>query len=141
MVVPDEVSDDRPEGEAAASHTHLVDFPEALEAFLTRLPELTVVLGPGSAAGLLRVQALVREGLAARDRGDVPAAVERVLAAMRALAEVAGASGVPEAPALVATADRFAAAMRRGAVHDARQAAEVMREESGSRLLPKGRRP
>lgn len=137
----DRAPDDDPRADAAAAHTHRVEFPEALEAFFTRLPELAVVLGPGSAAGLARVQALVREGLAARDRGDVAAAVERVLDAMRAFAEVAAGSGAPEAPMLAAMADRFAVALRRGAIGDAQRAADVMRKESGGRLLPKRPRP
>jgi|GEM_PF-1325840 len=126
-----------PDHGRSTPHTHLTEFPEALETLLTRLPELTVVLGSASAEGIARVQALVREGLAARARGDIPQAVERIVAAMSHLAAVAGRSGTPEAAMLAAMAERFAGALRRGAVAEAREAAEVMRERSGTRLVPR----
>ena len=60
-------------------HSHRIVFPEALEAFFLRIGELKVVLGPKSAAGVDGLEALIREGLAARERGDVPMAIARIV--------------------------------------------------------------
>ncbi len=136
MSVPPE---DGQEPRAHAAHSHLVEFPEALETLLARLPELVVVLGGRSAEGVARLQALVQQALAARDRGDIPGAARQVLTAMRELAQVAGRSGVPEAPMLAAMAERFAAPLLRGDIAEARGAADLMREQSGATLIP--RRP
>ena len=123
----------------AAPHSHLIAFPEALEAFYTRVGELRVILGPRAAAGVDGLEALMRDGLAARTRGDHPTAVRRVVAAMRRLAELASASDAAEGPMLRAMAERFAAALEHGALGDAKTAAEVMREESGSTIIPRRR--
>src|SRR5207247_855300 len=55
-------------------HSHLIDFPEALEALFSRLGELKIVLGPAAAPGVDEVERHLREGLAARERGDLGAA-------------------------------------------------------------------
>lgn len=120
-----------------SSHSHRIAFPEALEAFFLRIGELKVVLGPGSAAGVDALEALIRDGLAARERGDVPHAVARIVEAMTRLAELAGASDAAEAPMLRAMAEQFAGALSRGAVADARETADVMRERSGTVLIPR----
>lgn len=118
-------------------HSHLIAFPEALEAFFTRVGELKTILGPRFAPGVDQVEALIRQGLAARDRGDAPDAVRWVVEAMRRLAVLAGESGAAEGPMLAAVAERFAEALDRGALGQARETAEVMREQSGARLLPR----
>lgn len=92
-------------------HSHLIAFPEALEAFYTRIGELRVVLGPRAAAGVDGLEALLRDGLAARARGDQAQAVRLIVAAMRRLAELASASDAAEGPMLRAMAERFAAAL------------------------------
>ena len=46
-----------------AEHSHLVDFPEALEVLFSRLGELKAVLGPVAAPGLDQMEARLREGL------------------------------------------------------------------------------
>jgi hypothetical protein len=53
---------------AGKPHSHLVDFPEALEVLFSRLGELKLILGPAAAPGVDRVQELLRAGLAARER-------------------------------------------------------------------------
>jgi hypothetical protein len=122
-----------------APHSHLVEFPEALEAFFARVGELKIVLGPGAAAGVDGLEALIQEGLAARDRGDAATAVRRIVQAMERLADLAGASDAAEAPMLHAMARQFAAALGRGALGDAKAAAETMRERSGSTVIPRRR--
>jgi hypothetical protein len=122
-----------------APHSHLVEFPEALEAFFTRVGELKVVLGPKAAAGVDGLEALIQEGLAARDRGDPDTALRRIVQAMERLAELAAMSDAAEAPMLRAMAQQFAAALGRGALGDAKAAAETMRERSGSTVIPRRR--
>jgi hypothetical protein len=121
------------------SHSHLIEFPEALEAFFSRIGELKVVLGPRAAAGVDGLEALIREGLAARDRGDPGQAIQRIMQAMRRLAELAADSDAAEAPMLRAMAEQFAAALGRGDLGDAKAAADVMRERSGSAVIPRRR--
>src|SRR5207244_9932780 len=77
------------------SHSDLIDFPEALEALFSRMGELKVVLGPAAAPGVDEVERHLREGLAARARGDPGAAVVKITRAMDLLA-------APPAPAAAA---------------------------------------
>ena len=125
--------------DAAPPHSHLIEFPEALEAFFSRVGELRAILGPRAAAGVDGLEALMQQGLAARERGDRAAAVGLVVQAMRRLAELAADSDAVEAPLLRGMAENFAAALERGALGDAKAAAEVMRERSGSTLIPRRR--
>jgi hypothetical protein len=122
---------------AMAGHSHLIDFPEALEAFFSRVGELKHVLGPKGAEGMGAIEALIAEGLAARDRGDAATAVARIVEAMRRLAELASASGTPEGAMLRAMAERFRQAVGQADLSQAKDAAETMRAQSGSTLLPK----
>jgi hypothetical protein len=118
-------------------HSHLIEFPEALEAFFTRVGELQVILGPGSAAGVARLEALMQQGLAARDRGDAAAAVTRIVEAMDLLAELATTAPGLDGQMLRAMAENFRNALGRGSLGEAKAAADVMRDQSGSRLTPK----
>ena len=130
------MSDDRRREE---SHSHLIDFPEALEAFFSRIGELKAMLGPDAAPGVDVVAETLREGLAARDRGDAETAVTRIAEAMDRLAALASTADPSEGAMMRAVADHFRRALGRGAVGEAREAAEHMRERSGSVLRP--RRP
>ena len=121
------------------AHSHLIDFPEALHALFSRMGELKLVLGPAAAPGVDRVEQALREGLAARERGDVPIAVARIGAAMDRLAALAESADPAEGAMMRAVADHFRRALGRGSVGEAREAAEHMRERSGSVLHP--RRP
>jgi hypothetical protein len=127
------VADDHAKG----AHTHLVEFPEALEAFFSRVGELRAVLGPGGAEGVTRLEALIGEGLAARDRGDAAGAIARIVEAMDLLAELASRADSAEGPLLRAMALEFRAALARGSMSEAKGHAEVMRERSGSVLHPR----
>jgi hypothetical protein len=127
------------EDDANPPHSHLIAFPEALEAFFSRIGELKVVLGPAAAPGVDEVERYLREGLAARDRGDGATAVARIGQAMDRLAALAGSADPAEGALMRAVAERFRQALGRGALGDAKETAEVMRERSGSVLTP--RRP
>jgi len=120
-------------------HSHLLDFPEALATLFSRLGELKVVLGPAAAPGVDQVEAELRSALAARERGDVAAAVERIGGAMDRLATLASARDPAEGAMMRALAAHFRQALVRGALGDAREAADVMRERSGSVVTPKKR--
>jgi hypothetical protein len=122
-----------------ADHSHLIDFPEALEAFFSRVGELKHAVGQKGAEGVGHVEALIAEGLAARDRGDRATALARVVEAMQRLAELASDAGSPEGPMLRMMAERFRQAIGQADLSQAKGAAEVMREQSGSRLVPKKR--
>lgn len=120
-----------------AGHSHLVDFPEALQTLFSRMGELEVVLGPASAAGVDQVSDELRAALAARERGDVGAAVALIGRAMDRLAALASGRDPAEGAMMRALAARFREALVRGTLGDARETADVMRERSGSRVVPK----
>ena len=118
-------------------HSHLIDFPEALEALFSRMGELKVVLGPAAAPGVDEVERHLREGLAARERGDPGAAVVKITRAMDLLAALAGHADAAEGAMMRAMAERFRQALARGALGEAKETADVMRGRSGSVLAPK----
>ena len=118
-------------------HSHLIDFPEALEALFSRLGELKIVLGPAAAPGVDEVERHLREGLAARERGDLGAALAKLTHAMDLLAGLAGHADAVEGAMMRAIAERFRQALARGALGEARETADVMRARSGSVLTPK----
>jgi hypothetical protein len=122
------------QGPPDGAHTHLIDFPEALEVLFTRMDELKVVLGPAAAPEVDAVAATLRAGLAARQRGDVADGVGRIADAMERLAALAGRGDPAEGEAMRALAARFRQALGRGSVSEARAAADVMRARSGSVL-------
>ena len=119
------------------AHSHLVEFPEALEAFFTRIGELKVVLGGPAAPGVDRLEAVIQTALAARYRGDVAGAMRGIVAAMALLAELASKTPGVDAAQLRGMAAVFKQAIAHGALGEAKAVAETMREESGSRLIPK----
>ena len=129
------MSDDRDD----ATHSHLIEFPEALDAFFSRIGELKAMLGAAAAPEVDAVAELLREGLAARERGDASNAIARIGTAMDRLAALAESADPAEGAMMRAVADHFRRALGRGAVGEAREAAERMRERSGSVLHP--RRP
>jgi len=123
-----------------APHSHLIEFPEALDAFFSRIGELKAMLGPAAAPGVDAVAETLREGLAARDRGDAETAVTRIAEAMDRLAALASTADPAEGAMMRAVAEHFRGALGRGAVGEAREAAERMRERSGSTLEPRRRK-
>lgn len=122
---------------ADGPHSAFIEFPEALEVFFTRMDELKRVVGAAHANDVEQVGEALREALAARGRGDMPAAMQRIMQAIQHLSAVAGEALPADGPLLQAMASQFQQAMLRGSVGDAKAAAEVMREQSGSTLRPK----
>jgi len=119
------------------AHSHLITFPEALDVFVTRMGEITAALGSGKAEGVRARETRVQEARAARAQGDVPRAVGAIVRAMELLADLAGTDPTLDGPQLRAMAAQFRAAMARGAVADAKSAADVMREQSGTTVVPR----
>ena len=118
-------------------HSRLIEFPEALEAFFLRVGELKVVLGAPAATGVDRLEGVIQRALAARDRGDAPAAMAGIVEAMELLAELASATPGVDGVQLRGMAGAFKQALAHGALGDAKAAADVMRDASGSRLIPR----
>jgi hypothetical protein len=123
----------------APGHSHLVDFPEALEMLAARMGELKVVLGPRAAPGVDRIAEHLREGLAARGRGDLGVAMAKIGQAIDLLAALAGEMDPAEGAMMRAVAEQFKQALARGALGDARETAELMRKRSGSVVHPRKR--
>src|SRR2546428_10520907 len=107
-------------------HSHLIDFPEALEALFSRMGELKVVLGPAAAPGADEVERHLREGLAARARGDPGAAATKITRATDLLAGLPGHADAAEGAMMRALAERFRQAAARGALGHANETAGVI---------------
>ena len=122
---------------ADAPHSHLIDFPEALEALVSRMGELKVVLGPRAAPGVDRIETLLREGLAARQRSDPTTAMTKIGQAIDLLAALAGDMDPAEGAMMRAVAQQFKQALSRGSLGEAKNTAELMRDRSGSIIHPK----
>jgi len=95
------------------------------------------VLGAAAEPGLNEVERLLREGLAARGRGDPGVAVAHIAQGMDRLAAIASSGDPREGALMRAVAERFRQALVRGAVGEAQEAADVMRARSGSVVRPK----
>ncbi len=118
-------------------HSQLISFPEALEVFFGRMHELKLLLDPKEAANVGQVESLLREALSARGRGDVPVAVTKIGQAMDRLAALASTGDPQEGAMMRAMAEHFRQALVRGAMGDAKEAAETMRQHSGSTVIPR----
>ena len=104
----------------------------ALEDVLLRLDELQIVLGPAVAPTLAAVRVALIEAIAARDRGDRPAAIAAVGRAMDSLSSLADHLDPAEAGMMRALAQSFRVALLRGDYAGAKQNAAAMLEKSGA---------
>jgi hypothetical protein len=116
---------------------HDLEPPPVLEALVTRLDELAVVVGPAAAPRLGAVRDGLTRALALKASGDVPAAMQAIATAMRELADIAGALDPAEAGVMRAIASQFGAAMARGETVEMERTSELMRERSGARPIEK----
>src|SRR5256712_13675346 len=117
-------------------HSHLIDFPEALEALFSRMGELKVVLGPAAVPGVDEVERHLREGLAARERGDPGAADVKITRAMDLLAALAGHADAAEGAMMRAMAERFRQALAPGAPRGGQETPDGLRAPPGGRARP-----
>src|SRR5262249_61799272 len=93
---------------------HAAQIPIAIESLVQRLADIELVLGNGAAPVLAIVRARLIESMAARDRGDIPAAVEQIGGAMDQVAVLADQLDPAEAVLMRALAQSVRTALRRG---------------------------
>lgn len=112
--------------------THELESPPALEALVTRLDELAIVVGAAAAPRLGAVRERLQQALALRARGDVPGATRAIGAAMEELAALADHLDPAEGALMRAAARQFGAALAGGGRDEMERTADVMRERSGA---------
>ncbi len=112
---------------------HQPAVPLAIEQVVARLSELELVLGESSRGALPRVRDHLLAAMAARDRGDPPAALQRIGQAMAELAALADRLDPAEALLMRALAERFGKALAHGDQATAKDAAAAMFDKSGAR--------
>lgn len=104
----------------------------SLEPLLEGVRQLESVLGPAAGPLIGRLQQRLIEAMAARDRGDMPAVLERIGGAMKELTQLAGTIDPQEAMLMRMVAENFGRALSRGDESSAKQQAAVMMERSGA---------
>jgi hypothetical protein len=119
------------------SDVFLQRVPESLETIIRHLRELRVVFGGAGAAIMAEVEDDLRHALAARDGNDHPKAVGLIARAMGRLSQLAHSLDPEAAMAMRMVIERFSSALTAGREGDARQAADIMREMSGARIIKK----
>jgi hypothetical protein len=107
--------------------------PAALEQLIGGLGELATALGETARPAIAAVQVRLGEAIAARDRGDPPAAMRAIGEAMETLAALADRLDPHEAALMRAVSSHFRSALLRGDVPEAKQRLDVMFERSGAR--------
>jgi hypothetical protein len=112
---------------------HQPAIPLAIEQVVSRLSELAVVLGEVATPALAAVERQLLEAMAARDRGDMPAAIGDIGRAMDTLAALADRLDPAEALLMRTLAERFRSALVRGDQSSAKQVAATMFDRSGAR--------
>lgn len=114
------------------AHKHEEAVPIALESVVSRLGELEVVLGAQAGPTVAAVRAVLTTAMAARDRGDMPAAIAQIGQAMDQLAGLADGLDAAEAALMRALAQTFRAALLTGDTARARESTAAMFEKSGA---------
>jgi len=114
------------------AHKHEEAIPVALESVVSRLGDLEVVLGAQAGPAVAAVRSMLIAAMAARDRGDMPAAVGQIGQAMDRLAALADGLDPAEATMMRALAENFRSALLRGDDAQAKQSAALMFEKSGA---------
>ena len=123
---------------ADKEHVHLEAVPLALEAVITQLKELEIVLGPQARPVVVAVREALVHASAARDRGDLPGAMRQIGGAMDRLSTLADQLDPAEGMLMRMVAQSFRDALLRGDQGRAKQDAAVMFEKSGAAERKKG---
>jgi hypothetical protein len=113
------------------THNHEEEVPAAIESVVARLGDLETVLGPAVGPVVAAVRTGLIAAMAARDRGDMPAAIGQIGEAMDRLSALADGLDPGEATLMRALARNFRAALLRGDAMQAKQSAATMLERSG----------
>ena len=96
-----------------------------------RLGELEVVIGEQARPVVAEVRSRLQEAAAARERGDVPRALEIIGQAMERLAGLASTLDPAEGAVMRMIAASFGHALGAGDTGTAKEAVEVMRNKAG----------
>ena len=95
------------------------------------LGELEIVIGERARPAIAEVRAGLRDAIASRERGDMPAAIAAIRIAMERLASLAGDLDPEEGAMMRFIAERFTAALGAGDKGDAKTVVDVMRRKAG----------
>jgi len=95
------------------------------------LGELEIVIGERARPAIAEVRAGLRDAIACRERGDMPAAIAAIRIAMERLASLAGDLDPEEGAMMRFIAERFTAALGTGDKGDAKTVVDVMRHKAG----------
>jgi len=95
------------------------------------LGELEIVIGERARPAIAEVRAGLRDAIASRERGDMPAAIAAIRIAMQRLASLANDLDPEEGAMMRFIAERFTAALGAGDKGDAKTVVDVMRHKAG----------
>jgi hypothetical protein len=95
------------------------------------LGELEVVIGERARPAVREVRAGLHDAIAARERGDMPAALAAIRRAMERLAALGADLDADEGAMMRMIAERFSAAMSTGRKGEAKDVVGVMRHKAG----------
>ena len=105
-------------------------------AFLTFAQQFKT-LGTISKPGLLAVQKLLQEAVAARAAGDVPKATSKIGTAMDTLSQLADGLDPQEAALMRMLSAQFRQALTMGDTSETQRVSDVMRKRSGATIKKK----
>lgn len=114
-------------------HKHDEPVPTALETVVAQLAELETVLGKHVAPAVAAIRDTLLAALAARDRGDAPAAIDHIGRAMDRLTALADQMDPAEGALMRAFAHTFRAALLRGDETQVQQSTAAMLQKSGGK--------
>ena len=95
------------------------------------LGELEIVIGERARPAIAEVRAGLRDAIASRERGDMPAAIAAIRIAMQRLASLGSVLDPEEGAMMRFIAERFTAALGAGDKGDAKSVVDVMRHKAG----------
>jgi hypothetical protein len=95
------------------------------------LGELEVVIGEQARPAVAEVRAKLRDVIACRERGDMPAAIIAIRTAMERLAALASVLDPNEGAMMRLVAEKFTQALGTGDKGDAKTVVDVMRRKAG----------
>ena len=95
------------------------------------LGELEIVIGERARPAIAEVRAGLRDAIASRERGDMPAAIAAIRVAMERLASLGSVLDTEEGAMMRFIAERFTAALSTGDKGDAKTVVDVMRHKAG----------
>jgi hypothetical protein len=104
---------------------------DPFEKLAQNLGELEVVIGERARPAMAAVRAGLRDAIACRERGDMPAAIAAIRTAMEQLAALGGTMDAEEGAMMRTVAARFTEALCAGDKGDAKAVVGVMRRKAG----------